>query len=99
MKYTQATFDNLKKILEMNSFEVRLEKEIKSRFKSGHCILEERKLIIINKFLELGGRIQILLEITIQLKDNIQQDKFNEHLKKFYNEHCLQKRIELNQQI
>lgn len=96
MKYTQISFDNLKQILELNGYEVRLEKEIKSRFKSGYCILEDRKLIIINKFLELEGRIQVLLEMIIQLRENIQQDRLNDNLKKFYNEHCIQKRIFLN---
>lgn len=39
-------------------------------FQSGYCILEQRKVVVLNKFLQLEGRINTLVDIIPQLKVN-----------------------------
>ena len=67
MKYTQTTLDKLEKILEETGYVVRFEK---GTFQSGYCILEEKKVVVLNKFLQLEGRINTLLDIIPQLTIN-----------------------------
>lgn len=35
----------------------------KGNFNSGYCIIEDRKVAVINKFLSVEGRINVLVEI------------------------------------
>ena len=37
-------------------------------FQSGFCILEDRKVVVLNKFLQLEGRINTLIDLIPQLK-------------------------------
>ncbi len=37
-------------------------------FQSGFCILEDKKVVVLNKFLPLEGRINTLIELLPQLK-------------------------------
>lgn len=36
-------------------------------FQSGFCILEDRKVVVLNKFLQLEGRINTLIDLVPQL--------------------------------
>jgi hypothetical protein len=65
MKYTQATLDKIEKILDEVEYIVRYER---GNFQSGYCILEDRKVVVLNKFLPLEGRISTLIDIIPQLK-------------------------------
>jgi hypothetical protein len=65
MKYTQATLDKIEKILDEAEYIVRYER---GTFQSGYCILEQRKVVVLNKFLQMEGRISILMDIIPQLK-------------------------------
>ena len=40
----------------------------RGNFQSGYCILEQRKVVVLNKFLPLEGRISTLIDIIPQLK-------------------------------
>ena len=64
MKYTQNTLDKLEKILDEFEYVVRYER---GTFQSGYCILEQRKVVVLNKFLQLEGRINTLLDIIPKL--------------------------------
>ena len=64
MKYTQATLNKLEKILQESHYVVRYER---GTFQSGYCLLEERKVVVLNKFLQIEGRINTLLELIPQL--------------------------------
>ncbi len=57
MKYTQATLTKLEKILEEAEYVVRYER---GTFQSGYCLLEDRKVVVLNKFLQIEGRINTL---------------------------------------
>ena len=65
MKYTQNTLDKIEKIVEECGYIVRYER---GSFQSGFCILEERKVVVLNKFLQLEGRINTLIDLIPQLK-------------------------------
>jgi len=51
-------------------------------FQSGYCILEERKVVVLNKFLQTEGRINILLDLVPQLEINT--ELLSDESKKMY---------------
>ncbi len=65
MKYTQTTLDKIEKIIAETGYIVRYER---GTFQSGFCILEDRKVVVLNKFLPLEGRINTLIDLIPQLK-------------------------------
>lgn len=67
MKYTQTTLDKIDKMIEESGYIVRYER---GSFQSGFCILEDRKVVVLNKFLQLEGRINTLIDLIPQLKIN-----------------------------
>ncbi len=64
MKYTQTTLDKIEKVIEEVGYIIRYER---GTFQSGFCILEDRKVVVLNKFLALEGRINTLIELLPQL--------------------------------
>jgi len=81
MKYTQTTLDKLEAIVEETGYVLRYER---GTFQSGYCILEERKVVVLNKFLQLEGRINTMLDLIPQLEIN--QDLLSEESKKLHKE-------------
>lgn len=67
MRYTQATLNKIEQVLDDASYIVRYER---GTFQSGYCILEQKKVVVLNKFLPLEGRINTLVDIIPQLKVN-----------------------------
>ena len=65
MKFTQTTLDKLERILDESDYLVRYER---GNFQSGYCILEQRRVVVLNKFLQLEGRISALVDIIPQLR-------------------------------
>lgn len=64
MKYTQHTLDKLEELLQELHYVVRYER---GTFQSGYCILEQKKVVVLNKFLQLEGRINTLMDIIPKL--------------------------------
>ena len=81
MKYTQTTLDKLEAIPEQSGYILRYER---GTFQSGYCILELKKVVVLNKFLQTEGRINTLIELIPQLEINT--DVLTEEAKKLYNE-------------
>jgi hypothetical protein len=81
MKYTQHFLDKLEDILGESEYVVRYER---GTFQSGWCLLEARKIVVLNKFLDTEGRINTLMEIIPQL--NIEFDKLTHESQKLYDE-------------
>ena len=79
MKYTQSTVDKLEDILGESSYVIRYER---GTFQSGWCLLEARKVVVLNKFLNTEGRISTLIELIPQL--NINYDKLTLESQKLY---------------
>ena len=79
MKYNQATLDKLEKILDEANYVMRYER---GSFQSGYCILEEKKVVVLNKFLQLEGRINTLFDLIPQL--SIDADALTPESRKLY---------------
>ena len=79
MKYTQATLDKLENILTESEYIVRYER---GTFQSGWCLLEQKKIVVLNKFLDTEGRINTLIELIPQIK--IDFDKLTLESQKLY---------------
>ncbi|MFI5187933.1 MAG: hypothetical protein ACHQF0_14480 [Chitinophagales bacterium] len=81
MKYTQSTLDKLEKIVDEAGYVIRYER---GTFQSGYCILEQRKVVVLNKFLQTEGRISTLIDLIPQL--DVAFDKLSEESKKIYSD-------------
>jgi hypothetical protein len=81
MKYTQSTLDKLEAIPEQAGYVLRYER---GNFQSGYCILEEKKVVVLNKFLQIEGRINTLLDLIPQL--DINTELLTEDAKKLYSD-------------
>ncbi len=64
MKYNQTTLDKLEAIPEQAGYILRYER---GTFQSGYCILESKKVVVLNKFLPIEGRINTLIDLIPQL--------------------------------
>ena len=67
MKYTQNTLSKIEKVVGESGYIIRYER---GTFNSGYCILEQKKVIVLNKFLQLEGRINTLIDLIPQLGFN-----------------------------
>jgi hypothetical protein len=62
---TQHTLEKLEMLLRTAGYKVRYEK---GNFKTGACLLQSSKMIVVNKFSNLESRIQSLAELTRELE-------------------------------
>lgn len=81
MKITQNALDKVERILDETGYIVRYER---GTFQSGYCILEQRKVVVLNKFLQLEGRYNTLLDIIPQL--SIDPDTLSQEARKTFDE-------------
>lgn len=79
MKYTQATLDKLEKIAEEAGYVIRYER---GTFQSGYCILEQKKVVVLNKFLQTEGRINTLIDLIPQL--DVHPESLSDESRKLY---------------
>ncbi len=80
-KISQAYLDKLQQILFDCNYTIRYER---GTFQSGWCLLEQRRVVVLNKFLDTEGRINTLLEIIPQVQ--IHFDKLTLESQKLYTE-------------
>ncbi len=81
MKYTQNILDKIEKIIEESGYVIRYER---GTFQSGYCILQERKVVVLNKFFQTEGRINTLIDLMPQL--TINYDALTLESQKMYDE-------------
>lgn len=81
MKYNQTTLDKLEAILEETGYVVRYER---GSFQSGYCILEDRKVVVLNKFLVLESRISTVIDLISTL--NVSFDSLTAESQKLFEE-------------
>jgi hypothetical protein len=81
MKFTQSYLEKLQDILSQSGYGVRYER---GTFQSGWCLLEQKKIVVLNKFLDVEGRTNTLLDLIPQL--NIDFDKLIHESQKLYTE-------------
>lgn len=81
MKYTQGVLDKIENIVEESGYILRYER---GTFQSGYCILQHKKVVVLNKFLQTEGRINTLVDLMPQL--NINFDALTHESQKMYDE-------------
>jgi hypothetical protein len=81
MKYNQTTLNKLEEIPEQAGYVLRYER---GTFQSGYCILESKKVVVLNKFLQIEGRINTLIDLIPQLEISI--DALTDESQKLYTE-------------
>lgn len=81
MKFTQHTLDKVEKIVEDCGYIIRYER---GTFQSGYCILQEKRVVVLNKFLQTEGRINTLVDLLPQLDINF--DRLTHESQKLYTE-------------
>lgn len=78
-KYTANTLKKMEQLFEEANFIIRYEK---GSFNSGYCLLEDRRVAVINKFLDMEGRINALVEIMPSVK--IKEEELSTEMQKWY---------------
>lgn len=81
MKYTQHNLDKIEKVAEESGYVIRYER---GTFQSGYCILQDKKVIVINKFFQTEGRMNALADLMPSLEINF--DALTHESQKVYEE-------------
>jgi len=89
IKYTKPFLSKIEDVFALSDYHLRYEK---GHFKSGYCLLKETKIIIVNKYYSLEGKVNCLIEILKEVQINT--SKFDEKTKKFFVE-LTQTKLEL----
>lgn len=79
LKITPNTLKKLEQLFEEARFIIRFEK---GTFNSGYCVLEQKRVVVINKFLNMEGRINALSEILPLITVN--EAELSTEMQKFY---------------
>ena len=64
LSYTQHTLDKLELLLKTLQYKVRYEK---GSFKTGACMLDSSRVIVVNKFSNLENKINALVQLVQQV--------------------------------
>ena len=88
MKYTKHFLKKIEDLFGDLDYSIRYER---GTFRSGYCIVEDRKVVVINKFYDVEARINTLMEILRCIA--VPKEKLSEEAKELYRE--LQKNLPL----
>ncbi|MCB0525967.1 MAG: hypothetical protein R3A50_18745 [Saprospiraceae bacterium] len=82
MRYTQTTLKKLEAVFDELDYVIRYEK---GNFQSGYCLVENRRIAVINKFFDTEARINTLLEIlsTQEFDLSVLSEKSRENVQKW----------------
>lgn len=74
IKYTNSFLNKLEDVFSESDYILRYEK---GSFKSGFCVLKDQKIVIVNKYFDLVGKVNCLIEImkSIELDSKSFSDK------------------------
>jgi hypothetical protein len=67
VKYTKTYLDKIENLFAASDYMLRYEK---GNFKSGYCILKENKVVVVNKYFPIDGKINALIDILKELRLN-----------------------------
>jgi hypothetical protein len=81
IKLTQSSLDKLTELFTLAGYTIRLEK---GNFKSGSCMIETGKLIVLNKFSPVESRATFLMEALHKIE--IDRELLDDRRKAFLNE-------------
>jgi hypothetical protein len=60
IRYNAPTLERIERLITESGYVLRYER---GNFQSGYCLLEARKVVVINKFLQVEGRIHTLTDL------------------------------------
>lgn len=81
LRFTPSTLEKIEKIVSEAGHIIRYER---GTFQSGYCVLESKKVVVLNKFLQTEGRINTLIDLVSNL--SIEADHLSVDSKKLYEE-------------
>ena len=81
MKFTAAQLKKMEDIVSQCGYVLRYER---GNFQSGFCVLQEIKVVVLNKFLQTEGRINTMIDLIPTL--DINYDKLTLESQKLYTE-------------
>ena len=64
LRFTPSTLEKIEKIVSEAGYIIRYER---GTFQSGYCVLESKKVVVLNKFLQTEGRINTLIDLVSNL--------------------------------
>ena len=79
IRYTNHFLGKLEDIFAESDYQLRYEK---GNFKSGFCVLNDRKIAIVNKYYSVEGKINCLIDILKSI--HLDSSGFSEKNKKNY---------------
>jgi len=79
VNFTKTTLQKLEMLFKEQEYIIRYEK---GNFQSGYCIVESNKVVIVNKFFDTEGRINVLLDILSMII--VMEEKLTEKSKIFF---------------
>ncbi|HRG65537.1 MAG: hypothetical protein KBF57_07765 [Saprospiraceae bacterium] len=79
MKYSKSNLEKLELLFKELEYTVRYEK---GNFNSGYCLVEHKKIVVVNRFYDIEGRINILLDILSTL--SIDEASLTEKSQQFF---------------
>lgn len=71
MKITKGMQDKLEAALKALDYKVRYEK---GSFKSGYCVIEAQRVVVVNKFYPLESKVATLAEILRDIHPTLAED-------------------------
>ncbi|RYZ44322.1 MAG: hypothetical protein EOP49_27370 [Sphingobacteriales bacterium] len=78
-KYTPNTLKKLEQLFDEARYIVRYER---GNFNSGYCVLEDKRIVVINRFLNIEGRINALVEILPSIR--VKEEELSGEMLKWY---------------
>jgi len=65
-KFSKFQLKRLEEIFKELEYNIRYGK---GQFNSGYCLIRENKVVVVNKFFDTSGRVEVLLEILDKVPD------------------------------
>lgn len=84
MRYSPKNLKKLEAIFKEIDYTVRYEK---GSFQSGYCIVQSRRIAVINKFFDTEARINVLLDVLNEFDVDVEQ--LSDEIAEFYSNDVL----------
>ncbi len=81
IKYNDNTYKKLNDLLKGGGYQVR---SGKGNFNTGHCVLEAKKVVVVNRYHSIEAQVRSLIELTQSL--NLNEETMSDAQRKFYKE-------------
>lgn len=81
LRFTPSTLEKIERVINESGYILRYER---GTFQSGFCVLESRKVVVLNKFLQTEGRINTLIDLIGVLQ--ITPDHLSQESRKVYDD-------------